>query len=242
MSWKRIAFPASAGLVALLLGPQVHAAATTATVIAVEAARGLITAVERSSGDIFVFGVKDKNHLALFRPCTHFDVDLASVKAGQAFTADLGPMAAAKVSAAAPCCTMTSAPGTAGRVLGIQPHGKFEGLDIMLMEIKRTEGNLATATCLYCNGGTTRLDLAADLRARASNAKLLDLTNQVAHEVVRPGGPGGNPMVSDHGPGLKLDPNRAVRTWMTFSAPAGNTVTLHVPGVSAPFANVTIAK
>jgi hypothetical protein len=220
----------------------VSAAPSTMTVIGVEAARGLITAVERTSGNIFTFSVKDKNVLAAFKPCTSFEADVTGLKAGQTFGADLGPFVEVKVNAAGSCCTLVGTPGTAGRVLGVQPHGKFQGLEIFLLEIKRTEGDLATATCLYCNGGTMQVDLASDLRARASNAKLLDTANRVEHRVMRAGGRGGDAMVSNHGPGLKLAPNQTARTWMTFSAPKADTVALDVPGAASPFQNVPVVK
>lgn len=136
---------------------------------------------------------------------------------------------------------MTSAPGTAGRVLGVKQHAKFEGVDILLMGFERSSGNLVTATCLYCNGGSTQVDLASDMRARSSEAKLLDIENQVEYRVERPGGEAGTALVSDHGAGLKLAPNRTVKTWMKFTAPAGSKVTLIVPGVSEPFEDLAIA-
>ena len=243
-SWLRgpLAFIASLGLLGSATLPSAHAAESTATVISVEAARGLITAVDRATGNIFTFTTTDKNVLAALQPCTNFETDVTTVGPGQALSIDLGPMADVKIPAKGACCTMASAPGSAGRVLGVQPHGKFDGVEIMLMEIRRTEGDLARATCLYCNGGAMRVDLASDLRARARGAKLLDLANRLEHAVVRAGGPGGRAMVSDHGPGLKLDPHQIVRTWMTFSAPAGDKVTLHVPGAAGPFEEITVTK
>jgi hypothetical protein len=133
---------------------------------------------------------------------------------------------------------MTSAPGTAGRLLGVQPHAKFEGVEILLTDLKRSSGDLVTATCLYCNGSSTQVDLAADMRARSQGkAKLLDTENQIEYQVEQPGG---QPLVSDHGPGLKLKPNQSVKTWMKFTAPEGKTVTLVVPGASEPFEDVAI--
>jgi hypothetical protein len=217
-------------------------------VISVNATTGVITAFDRESGNRFSFTVKDKALLAGIKPCQSFDAELAGLKDGQAFAADFGAASArtgaagrAQVKPADPCCSMTSAPGTAGRLLGVQPHAKFEGVEILLTDLKRSSGDLVTATCLYCNGGAQRVDLAADMRARVGDAKLLDTENQVEYRVEQPGGASGKPLVSDHGPGLKLQPNKAVKTWMKFTAPEGKTVTLIVPGASEPFEDVAIA-
>jgi hypothetical protein len=123
-------------------------------------------------------------------------------------------------------------------VLGVQPHSKYEGVEILLMSLVRSKGGLVTATCLYCNGGSESADLSGDIRDRVSDAKLLDTDNQVEYRVERPGG--GDALVSDHGSGLHLQPNKTARTWMKFTAPEGETVTLVVPGVSEPFEDVPI--
>lgn len=226
-------------LLAAWLVPVVDAADPCCSVISVEPSRGLVTGFERSSGNIFTFRVKDKAVLSGIKPCQGFDAKLDGVTAGKGFTPDLAAVNRAKANPATPCCDMASAPGAAGRVLGVQPHGKFEGVEILLLELKRGGGDLVTATCLYCNGGTTRVDLASDLRARESGAKLLDTANKTESRIEKSGG---RALVSDHGPGLKLNPNQAARTWMKFTAPAGDTATLIVPGASEPFSNVPIAK
>lgn len=248
-------------LAATLLVPEARAVDPCCGVLSLDRARGVVTAFERASGNIFSFSVKDQALLSSFKPCQAFDTKLAGVKAGQAFPADLGGVSGARMNPAeplnemrktprtdraaggrrvAPCCELTGTPGTAGRVLGVQPHVKFEGVEILLTELKRTGGDLVTATCLYCNGGAARIDLAGDLRARGQGkAKLLDTANKLEYQVESPGG---HPLVSDHGPGLKLQPHQAVKTWMKFTAPAGDTATLIVPGASEPFENVPIAK
>jgi hypothetical protein len=211
-------------------------------VIAVDPSRGVITAVERASGNIYNFSLRNKALLTALKPCLTFDANVAGVRTGQTFTADLGLVQPEGVKATEPHYTLTTTPGGAGRVLGIQRHGKFEAVEIMLLEIKRSEGDLATATTLYCNSGTTTADLAADMRERVRTAKLLDLANKVEHRVQRVGGAAGEGMVSNHGAGLKLAPNQTVRTWMTFSTPAGDRVTLDVPGAAAPFQGLTVTR
>ena len=239
---RRAALTAGIVMAATLSWPGVRAATPCCDVIAVDVAQGIVTAFERAGGNIFSFRVRDKAWLSRFKPCSRFDADLGRLTKGQTFAADLGLAAPASGDRAVPCCEVTATPGSAGRVLGVQPHGRFEGVEIMLLDLKRTEGDLVTATCLYCNGGPARVDLASDLRARADGAKLLDTVNRIEHRVVRSGGPGGDPLVSDHGPGLKLDPNRTARTWMTFTAPRNDIANLVVPGASAPFQNISIAK
>ena len=246
---QRLLAPLGRGVLmaALLTGltapsPAARAAEPCCGVIAVDLAQGTVTAFERTSGNIFTFAVRDKSVLSRFRPCSRFDADPGRFAAAQKFSVDMGLAAPKSGSAAAPCCEITAPAGSAGRVLAVQPHARFDGVEIMLLDLKRTQGDLVTATCLYCNGGPARVDLAADLRARVTGAKLLDTANRIEHRIVRSGGPNGDPLVSDHGPGLKLDPNRTARTWMTFTAPDAGTANLVVPGASAPFQNVPIAR
>ena len=207
-------------------------------VLSVDRARGLVTAYELATGNVFTFTMKP-GALASVKPCQRFEADVSKVQSGQAFHANLGVAARVRVDPATPCCEMKGAPGTAGQV-AIQPHARFEEVDIILLDIKRDAGETATATCLYCNNGAKVVDLAADLRARGREAKLLDAANRVDHRVVRTGGNSGDAMVSNHGPGLKLAAGQSARTWMKFTAPASNVATLVVPGASAPFENVRV--
>ncbi len=218
--------------VAAWLG-SVSAAYACCSVVSVESGRAVVTAFEYDSNQIFTFRVSNRARLAAIKACQSFSAPSETLQPGAAFKAqfDAGPIDAQVI----------SAPGTAGRVLGVQPHAKFEGVEILLLELARSEGDLVTATTLYCNRGAAQVDLASDLRARASKAKLLDAANRTAYEVVRIGGPGGAAMVSDHGPGLKLQPQQSARTWMRFNAPRGETVTLVVPGAAASFENVPLS-
>lgn len=215
-------------------------------VISVDRNMGTVTGFERKSGNRFSFSVKNKALLSAIKPCQSFDADLAGLKGGQAFAANFGAGDVSQVAAAGrarvtpsePCCQMTSAPGTAGRVLGVQPHSQYEGVEILLISLERSRGDLVTATCLYCNGGSETADLAGDLRHRSYEAKLLDTENQVEYQVAAP--EGGDALMSDHGPGLRLAPNKTAKTWMKFVAPEGNTVTFVMPGASEPFEDVAI--
>jgi len=244
-----------------------YAADPCCGVLGVDRARGMVTAYEYASGNVFRFSVKNKAVLARLAPCRAFEAKLAGLKDGQTFASDLGganpadPVNEARRTAhkaagkptpavppnemtpAEPCCEMTSAPGTAGRVLGVQSHAKFEGVEILLTELKRSGGSLVTATCLYCNNGAKRVDLAADLRARAQGkAKLLDTDNRIEYQVARVGGPHGQALMSDHGPGLKLQPGQSARSWVKFAAPASDKASVVWPGASEPFEDVPIAK
>ena len=242
-------FAALAGGASLLLGaallPNERAADPCCAVISVDRNMGRVTAFERASGNRFSFSVRNRALLSAIKPCQSFDADLAGLK-GKAFAAnfgaaDLSPTAAAgagRVNPATPCCEMTSAPGTAGRVLGVQPHSKYEGVEILLISLERSKGDLVTATCLYCNGGSESADLSGDIRERSYEAKLLDTENQVEYQVAKP--EGGDPLMSDHGSGLHLAPNKTAKTWMKFTAPEGNTVTFVMPGASEPFEDVAI--
>jgi hypothetical protein len=233
------------GGVSLLLGAALAGSEPCCGVISVDARTGAVTAFERKSGNIFKFTAKNASAI---KPCQSFEAELAGLKDGQAFAAkfgagDLSRVAAAgraRVTPGEPCCDMTSAPGTAGRVLGVQPHSKYEGVEILLMSLERSKGDLVTATCLYCNGGSDPADLSGDIRDRVSDAKLLDTENQVQYQVERAGGAGGDALVSDHGSGLHLQPDKTAKTWMKFTAPEGTTVTLVVPGASEPFEDLPI--
>ncbi|MGH7508215.1 MAG: hypothetical protein ACREMZ_01940 [Gemmatimonadales bacterium] len=230
------------GGVSLLLGAALAGADPCCSVISVNARTGAVTAFERESGNIFKFTAKNASAI---KPCQLFEAELAGLTDGKSFAAKFGAgnlsrvAAGARVTPATPCCTITSAPGTAGRVLGVQPHSKYEGVEILLMSLERSKGDLVTATCLYCNGGSDPADLSGDIRARSQGyAKLLDTENQVEYQVERPGG--GDALVSDHGSGLHLQPNKTARTWMKFTAPEGTTATLVMPGASEPFEDVPI--
>lgn len=130
-----------------------------------------------------------------------------------------------------------------GRVLGVQSHASYEGVEILLTELKRSGGDLVTATCLYCNTGAKQVDLAANLRARAQGkAKLLDSANRIEYRVARVGGPHGQALMSDHGPGLKLKPGQSAKSWVKFAAPASNKATVVWPGAAEPFEDAPISK
>lgn len=200
--WHRVARSRAltgAWAVAAWLG-SASAADACCSVLSVESGRGVVTAFEYDSNEIFTFRVSDRGRLSAIRACQAFSASVRDLEAGAAFKAEFD--------AGAINGQMVNAPGAAGRVLGAQPHAKFDGVEILLLELARVEGDLVTATTLYCNRGAAQVDLASDLRARASNAKLLDVANRTAYEVVRVGGPGGAAMVSDHGPGLKLQPQQ----------------------------------
>ena len=243
--------------------PPAYAGEPCCTILGVDKARGTVTAFEQASRNIFTFNVKNKAQLARLAPCQAFDAKTAGLKGGQSFALDLGDANAAvppneakrtahkaaevrgggRPTPAEPCCEMTNAPGSAGRLLGVQSHAKLEGVEIYLTELKRTGGDLVTATCLYCNTGAKRVDLAADLRARAQGkAKLLDNANRIEYQVARVGGRHGEALMSDHGPGLKLEPKQAVKSWVKFAAPESDKVTVVWPGAAEPFDDVPIAK
>jgi hypothetical protein len=219
-------------------------------VLSVETGRGVVTAYDYDSLDIFTFRVRDRARLATIKACQSFAATLDGLAAGAAFPVEFDAVppneAAPRIDRGEPIneidAEIVGVPGTAGRVLGVQPHARFEGVEVLLVELARTDGDLVTATTQYCNNGTAQVDLASDLRARASGAKLLDSANRTEYQVVRVGGAGGAAVVSDHGPGLKLQARQSVRTWMRFNAPAGEKLTLVVPGAAAPFENVAVPK
>lgn len=58
-------------------------------------------------------------------------------------------------------------------------------------------------------------------------------------------GRGDSWLMADHGQAsstVTVGTNSILRTWMKFTAPAGDRATLYVPGASAPFEDVPIAK
>ncbi len=135
-------------------------------IIALDAKRQAITAVNFASGKEFKFTVKDAAVFKSARLCENFEAPIGEMKKNAAFAADFGNADPKK-----PCRTLTSEIGGAGQVLGIRPHAKHEGVTFILTERKRTSGDRVTATYLYGNAGP-RMEIRNERVDRISKATL----------------------------------------------------------------------
>jgi hypothetical protein len=210
-------------------------------IIGLDAKRQSITAINVASGKEFKFTVKDPAVFKSAKLCEDFEAPVSEMKKDKDFIADFG-----KADPKKPCCTLTTEIGGAGQVLGIKPHAKHEGVTFILTELKRASGDLVTATYLYCNAGP-KVEIRNELVDRVSKATLVDGASKTQHNVVRVKNPGRGDswLMADHGQATStvyLNTNGMLKSWMKFTAPAGDKATLYVPGASEPFEDVPIAR
>jgi hypothetical protein len=210
-------------------------------IIGLDAKRQSITAVNHASGKEFKFTVKDPAVFKSAKLCENFEAPVSEMKKDKDFATDFGNADPKK-----PCCTLTTEIGGAGQVLGIKPHTRHEGMMLILTELKRASGDLVTATYLYCNAGP-KVEIRNELVDRVSKATLIDGSSKTQYNVVRVRNPGRGDswLLADHGQATStvyVGTNSILRTWMKFTAPAGDRVTLHVPGAGEPFEDVPIAR
>jgi hypothetical protein len=213
-------------------------------VLSLEAKRQEVTAVDRASGKLFSFTVKDPAVFKSVQLCESFDAPLAQMQKGMALAADLGQ----QVKSAQPCCSLTTEIGGAGQVLGVRHHD-VSGVDVILTELKRTAGNIVTARWQYLNGSNEALRFEAAgcvgmgcTYTLAEEVHLLDGAARTKHEVLRDTG---NKALAQRYEASKLvvAPHQILSTWAKFEAPPASSsrVTVVIPGVSEPFEDVPIA-
>jgi hypothetical protein len=217
--------------------------ASCCTIVGLDAKRQLITAIERASGKMFRFTVKDDATFKTAKLCESFDAPLAETKKDAPFAADFG-----KADPKKPCCALTTEVGGAGKVLGVQKY-KEAGLTVILTELKRTAGDTLTARWQYCNGGAKAVTFPAAgcvgmgcTHTPAFGMNLMDGATRQKHEMLRDDK--GN-LVADLYPPSKLTvgPNAIFSTWAKFNAPPASStvVTVIIPGTSEPFEDMPIA-
>lgn len=210
-------------------------------VVGLDNKREAVRSVDLQFGRQFTFTVRDVAVFGSVKLCDTIVVPIATMQKNKEFAADIGRADPSK-----PCCTLTTDIGSAGRVLAIQPHAKHEQVTLILTELKRTSGELVTASYFYCNAGP-KVELRNELVDRVSRATLVDATNKKQYNVVRVKNPGRGDswLVADHGQAISLvhlGSNSILRTWVKFPAPTATKATLSIPGASAPFEDLSIAN
>lgn len=213
------------------------------SILEIDKQRSSVTALDRTTGGMFRFTVLNPTLLTASRNslkiCERFDANLAGVTVGKNFAADFGGADPKK-----PCCTLATDIGGAGRMLGVREHGTKEGLDVMLLDLKRTDsGETLTVRWQYCNRSEKAVNIGPDCigcsYTPAQDVKLVDGATRTIYTVV---GSGNNMLAQKHSLAeLKLAPNRLLKTYAKFPAPRSDEITVSLPGVE-PLDNVPLAK
>ena len=124
---------------------------------------------------------------------------------------------------------------------------EVSGVEVTLLELKRTSGDTITARWRYRNTEKDKKELTkatgwTDAWRLAWDSYLIDSTNKKKYMVLKDSE--GKPIAASHGSGsIKLDGGKTLSTWAKYPAPPDNVqkITLYLPGV-APFEDVPIAK
>jgi hypothetical protein len=124
---------------------------------------------------------------------------------------------------------------------------EVSGVEVTLLELKRTSGDTITARWRYRNTDNDNKRLTegtgwTDSWKLAWDSYLIDGTNKKKYMVLKDAE--GKPIAASHGSGsIKLAAGKTLNTWAKYPAPPENVqkITLFLPGV-APFEDVPIAK
>jgi hypothetical protein len=219
------------------------AAAPCCNVVSLDAKRQTVTAIDRASAKLFSFTVKDQAVFKSVQVGESFDAPIARMQKDAPFAADLGKQA----NPGAPCCFLTTTIGGAGQALGVRPH-EVSGVDVILMELKRTAGNTVTARWQYLNGSDKALKFKQQgcvgmgcTYTLAETAHILDGATLTKYDVLRDTK---NKALAQRFEASKLGvaAHQILGTWAKFEAPPASSskVTVVVPGVSEPFEDVPI--
>jgi hypothetical protein len=209
-----------------------------------DAKRQTVTAIERASAKLFSFTVKNPAVFKSIQVGESFAAPITRMQKGTPFAADLGRQA----NPADPCCGLTTGIGGAGQALGVRPH-EVSGVDVILMELKRTAGNTVTARWQYLNGSDKALEFEQQgcvgmgcTYTLAETAHILDGATRTKYDVLRDTG---NKALAQRYEASKLGvaPHQILGTWAKFEAPPASSskLTVVIPGVSEPFEDVPIA-
>ena len=252
-------------LLAFLIAPRVWAIEPCCTIVAIDSARQVVTALDKTTGKAFQFNVKNKALLATLAVGQVFDVNLKTLHAGDAFSTHFDPVDSARleppngkpidppngvrtrVEPAEPCCTLLG--GRTAEGLGIHEH-QVGGVDVVLLELKRTSGDIITARWEYRNNTEEKKQLTdqrsgwLDPYRLAANAYLLDNANRIKLAIMRD--PTNHPVTSAVGRQnsyIFLKPKETMKVWAKFQAPDKyvKKVTVAIPGVE-PFEDVPIGE
>jgi hypothetical protein len=138
------------------------------------------------------------------------------------------------------------APPTQDKGLGTSDY-EVSGVEVTLLEVKRTSGDTITARWRYRNTDNDNKQLTkgtgwTDSWKLALDSYLIDGANKKKYMVLKDAE--GKPIAASHGSGaIKLAGGKTLNTWAKYPAPPENVqkITLYLPGV-APFEDVPIAK
>lgn len=217
---------------------------TENTIVALDAKRQTVTAINVTSGKLFKFVVKDAGVFKSAKLCETFEAPVAEMQKDTDFAADFG-----SADPKAPCCTLTTEIGGAGQALGMRPY-EVEGVDVILTELKRTAGETVTARWQYCNGGERTVRFKPQgctgmgcTYTLTEGMHLLDGATRMKLPVMRDTR---NKAIAQHYTEDKLavGPHRVLATWAKFPAPPASSgvVTVVMPGVNEPFEDVPIGE
>ena len=132
--------------------------------------------------------------------------------------------------------------------LGIQEH-EVGGVDVVLMEAKRTSGDTLTLKWQYRNKTQENKEIATgkgswvDSYLFSYEAYLIDPVNKKKYLILKD--EKGNPIAARHEgkKGISLAPGQTLTTWAKFPAPPTNveTISVYIPRVQ-PFEDISIGK
>ena len=133
--------------------------------------------------------------------------------------------------------------------LGVQDH-EIEGVEVVLLEVKRTSGDTITVKWKYRNKTKENKELVkstsswSDAYQFSLNAYLIDPVNKKKYLVLKD--EKGNPVAARHE--LKqlvitLAPGQTISTWAKFPAPPAQVekISIYIPSVP-PFEDIPITK
>ena len=178
------------------------------------------------------------------------------VAAPQSGNAASAPASIAAETAGAAQVVQNTAAQQPGAAAAIQPRANaplgtsdFEvtGVEVTLLELKRTSGDTLTARWRYRNTGTDTKELTkstgwTDSWRLAWDSYLIDGVNKKKYLLLK--GADGMPIAAAHGSGsITLGGGQTLNTWAKYPAPPEDVqkVSLYLPGV-APFEDVPISK
>jgi hypothetical protein len=143
----------------------------------------------------------------------------------------------------------TSEKSTLQEGLGVQDH-EIEGVEVVLLEAKRTSGDTITVKWKYRNQTKEKKELVkstsswSDAYRFSLDAYLIDPLNKKKYLVLKD--EKGNPIATRHE--LKqlvitLAPGQTISTWAKFPAPPAQVekISIYIPSVS-PFEDIPISK
>src|SRR5438270_7658535 len=149
------------------------------------------------------------------------------------------------VVAAAP--NAPAAPTPPPTVLGTGDH-EVSGVEVTLLELKRTSGDTLTARWRYRNTNAEQKALTkgtgwTDSWALSMDSYFVDSSNKKKYLVVKDSS--GQPLAGSHGGSgsIKIGAGQTITTWAKYPAPPESVqkVTLYIPGV-APFEDIPISR